>query len=189
MTLSGWALLWFEYILGSRQQLFLGIPCSAPVAAESRLTWWGAEEYLTFLPEFLLWGIYICIRFHDLNCKNKIAAPWCCTVFGKWVFQRKSHAWSTWYVLNVSKGHKMLEDCASVFGLCPRKNHLSEFCILLEFSAKFLKKLSSCTPWLFENPSCILGHNILSCLNIFQRKTLMPKSLSFWGQTLTLLPA
>lgn len=34
----------------------------------------------------------------------------------------------------------LLEDCTGVFGSCPRKNNLSEFCVLVEFSAKFLKK-------------------------------------------------
>lgn len=80
-----------------------------------------------------------------------------------------------WYVLNMNKGHKIyLEDCASVSGLCPRKNNLSEFSVLFEFIAKFLKKLNSCTPFLIANLSCILEHTVLP---EHFAKALMPRSL------------
>lgn len=55
---------------------------------------------------------------------------------------------------------------------------MPEFCMLFEFSAKFLKKLNSCTPWLVENPSHVLEHTVLP---EHLSKTLMPKSLSLSG--------
>lgn len=116
---------------GSREQLFLGIPYPAPKSAEPRLPWREAEEHWTFLPEFLQWGIGYSFDSMTGHCENKTSAPWCCSIFGKCVFEDKSHAWNTWCVPNPRKGHKMLlEGRASAFGFCPRTSKLSEFCWL-----------------------------------------------------------
>lgn len=116
---------------GSREQLFLGIPCPAPESAEPSLMQWEAEEHWTFLPEFLLWGIVCSFDSMTRYCEKKISAPGYCSVFGKCVFQNKSRAWNTWCVPNPRRGHEMLsEGRASAFGVCPRTSNLSEFCCL-----------------------------------------------------------
>lgn len=52
-------------------------------------------------------------------------------------------------------------------GLCTKKNNLSEFCVLFEFSAKFMKKFNSCTPFLFEDHSS--AHEHAAYLSISQK--------------------